>query len=81
MSQESQNKIVNRCLWVYTLLLVAMTALSWTVYFASGRFALFRPLFDYNDRFRDLTNYSDKMAHLADVFEEIEHPRVKMLAD
>ena len=51
---------------MYALLLVAMTALSWAVYLASGRVELFRPLFDPNDRFRDLTNYAGKMAHLAD---------------
>jgi hypothetical protein len=48
------------------LLLVAMTAMSCAVYFASGRAELFRPLFDRDDRFGDLTNYSGKIAHLAD---------------
>jgi Glycosyltransferase family 87 len=66
LSADSQNRIVNRYLWIYALLLVAMTASSWAVYLASGRVELFRPLFDRADRFRDLTNYSDKIAHLAD---------------
>jgi hypothetical protein len=67
LSDDSQkNKIVNRYLWIYALLLVAMTALSCAVYFASGRAELFRPLFDGDDRFGDLTNYSGKIAHLAD---------------
>jgi hypothetical protein len=66
LSEDSQNNIVNRYLWIYALLLVAMTALSCAVYFASGRAKLFRPLFDRDDRFRDLTNYSDKIARLGD---------------
>ena len=66
MSEEPQNNIVNRYLWIYALLLVAMTALSWAVYLESGRVEFFRPIFDRADRFRDLTNYSGKIAHLAD---------------
>jgi hypothetical protein len=67
LSEELQkNNIVNRYLWIYALLLVAMTGLSWAVYLASGRVEFFRPIFDRADRFRDLTNYSGKIAHLAD---------------
>jgi hypothetical protein len=66
LSEELQTATVNRYLWVYALLLVALTAFSWAVYFASGNVELLRPLFDRNDRFRDLLNYAGKMAHLAD---------------
>jgi hypothetical protein len=66
LSEKSQTTIVNRCLWIYALLLVAMTAFSWAVYFATERDSLLRPLFDSDYRFSDLTDYIGKIAHLAD---------------
>jgi hypothetical protein len=61
-----QQKMVERCLAIYVLLLCATTALAWGVYLGKGRPELYRPLFASSDRFRDLTNYSDKMAHLSE---------------
>ena len=57
---------MNRCLWIYALLLVSLTTLAWGVYFGGGRAALQRPLFRSADRFRDLTNFTWKIAHLGD---------------
>jgi len=54
---------VNAALLVYTLLMVLVTSVSWTIYWLSG-FFMMRPLFGKYDQFHDLTNYIGKTAHL-----------------
>jgi hypothetical protein len=57
---ESQVKVA---LWLYALLVVLVTSVSWYIYWLSDIF-MTRPLFAKYDQFRDLTNYIDKTAHL-----------------
>jgi len=64
LSEGRQRKIVERYLWIYALLLVSLTALAWSVYLVEGRPELKRPLFAQNDRFKDLTSYTGKIANL-----------------
>jgi hypothetical protein len=66
LSERRQRKIVEGYLWIYALVLVSLTALAWGVYLTEGRPELKRPLFAQNDRFRDLTNYTGKIANLRD---------------
>ncbi len=66
MSELSQRRVVIWCLRIYSCLLISLTALAWVVYFANRCAPLNSPLFDRADRFRDLLNYKDKIAHLAD---------------
>lgn len=55
---------IGRALWLFPILVLLTTALSWWVYLASGSKQFLRPLFTDTDRFGDLTQYSGKMAHL-----------------
>ncbi len=57
---ESQ---VNRALWLYVLLVGAVTIFSWAVYLYHPNFDV-RPIFSEEDQFRDLTNYIGKTSHL-----------------
>jgi hypothetical protein len=66
LNELRQSKTVERALWVYALLVVCLFAVSWSVYLGDHRAELKRPLFSRDDRFRDLTNYVGKMAHLGD---------------
>ncbi len=54
---------VNIALWLYALLVIVVTAVSWAVYWCDGNIQD-RPLFEKSDQFHDLTNYIDKTAHL-----------------
>ena len=55
---------IDRCFLYYAVLLISLTLLAIGVYLFSGRAPLNKPLFDRSDRFRDLTNYGGKVAHL-----------------
>jgi hypothetical protein len=66
LNELRQRKIVERGLWIYALLVVCLTAVSWSVYLGDHRAALKRPVFKSEDRYKDLTNYAGKMAHLGD---------------
>jgi hypothetical protein len=54
---------VTVALLVYTVLMLSVSRVSWIVYRHNHRFDE-RPLFTKADRFRDLTNYVGKTAHL-----------------
>lgn len=54
---------VNIALWAYTSLVLCLPGVSLLFFLHHRKFYL-RPLFARNDRFRDLTNYTDKTAHL-----------------
>lgn len=54
---------VNRALFLYGVLVIAVTLASWVVYLRYPAFDL-RPLFWREYRFSDLTDYVEKMAHL-----------------
>jgi hypothetical protein len=54
---------VRYALWLYTVLVLLITAASWAVYAHKGTSET-RPLFTKEDQFRDLTNYIGKTAHL-----------------
>jgi Glycosyltransferase family 87 len=57
---------VNRALWLYSSIVVSVTGASWLLYRLLGYAPIVRPLFRRADRFRDLTNYIGKTAHLRD---------------
>jgi hypothetical protein len=54
---------VNRALWLYGMLVILVTAVSWGAYMHRQAPDL-RPLFTRQDRFTDLTGYADKVSHL-----------------
>lgn len=54
---------VEQVLWLYTFLVIGVTASSWIVYLKYPTFDR-RPLFAFADRFHDLTNYFDKTKYL-----------------
>jgi Glycosyltransferase family 87 len=53
----------NFSLWLYSFLVVMITAGSWIFYWLHTEFYT-RPLFTKYDQFRDLTNYVGKVSHL-----------------
>ncbi len=58
---------VERVLWLYSLLVIALTIAAWGIYLvARNRTSSYRPLFRSSDRHQDLMNYRDKIAHLHD---------------
>ena len=65
MSNPNVAQQINRVLWVYVFLVVAVTATSWIIYAHDPVFYL-RPLYAGDDQFRDLLNYVDKIANLQD---------------
>ena len=54
---------VNIALWAYAFLVTCLSGVGWLIFLHHRRFYL-RPLFAADDRFRDLTNYTGKTAHL-----------------
>lgn len=54
---------VQRALWIYVLIVIGVTGLSYG-YYSVRHFFYTRPLFAKDDQFRDLTNYIGKVAHL-----------------
>jgi len=57
---------VNRALWLYSSIIVSVTGASWLIDRLLGHWMMIRPLFAKDDRFRDLTDYIGKTAHLRD---------------
>jgi Glycosyltransferase family 87 len=65
-TRRKTNKMVERSLWIYTLLLVSLTAIAWGTYWVQGSPEITRPLFDSGDHFGDLTDYTGKISHLGE---------------
>lgn len=60
----SQNFGVERVLWLYSLVLGCTTLGAWVSYWLHPKVFTRYPLFSPHDRYRDLTNYLGKIAHL-----------------
>ena len=61
--QSSAASHIKISLFIYTLLVVLVTAASWAIYLRHSSIYT-RPLFTKDDQFHDLTNYAGKTAHL-----------------
>ena len=62
-SQESGE--ITRQLWIYTAIVILLTAVSWCVYLRNTNDFQTRPLFGSDNKFGDLINYMQKTADLA----------------